>query len=59
MWRWKYGKTRKDKIRNEINRRSIGVAPILEKIVENILKWFLHVERISVNFVVRRVDQMT
>ena len=36
----------------------VGVAPIVEKMVENRLRWFGHVERRPVNAVVRRVDQM-
>ena len=34
------------------------VAPIVEKLVENMLRWFEHVERRSVDAVVRRIDQM-
>ena len=52
------GKTRQDKIRNEAIRERVGVAPIVEKMVENRLRWFGHVERRPVDFVVRRVDQM-
>jgi len=36
----------------------VGVAPIVEKLVENRLKWFGHVQRRPVDAVVRRVDQM-
>jgi len=36
----------------------VGVAPIVEKMVETRLRWFGHVERRLVDFVVRRVDQM-
>ena len=36
----------------------MGVAPRVEKLVENRLKWFGHVERRLVDVVVRRVDQM-
>jgi hypothetical protein len=36
----------------------VGVAPIVEKLVENKLKWFVHVERKLVEVVVRKVDQM-
>jgi len=36
----------------------VGVAPIVEKLVENRLRWFGHVERRPVDVVVRRVDQM-
>ena len=38
----------------------LGLAPIVEKMVENRLRWFGHVERrpVDVDVVVRRVDQM-
>jgi len=36
----------------------VRVAPIGEKLVENRLRWFGHVERRPINVVVRRVDQM-
>ncbi|KAH1238778.1 LINE-1 retrotransposable element ORF2 protein [Glycine max] len=47
-----------DKIRNEAIRERVGVAPIVENMVENRLRWFGHVERRPVDSVVRRVDQM-
>ncbi|RZB49939.1 Protein YLS3 [Glycine soja] len=58
MLRWMCGKTRQDKIRNEAIRERVGVTPIVEKMVENRLRWFGHVERRPVDSVVRRVDQM-
>ncbi|KAL5130219.1 THO complex subunit 4A [Glycine soja] len=58
MLRWMCGKTRQDKIRNEAIRERVGVAPIVEKMMENRLRWFGHVERRPVDSVVRRVDQM-
>jgi len=45
-------------IRNDYIRERMGVAPIVEKLIENRLRWFEHVERMSVDAVVRRVDQM-
>jgi len=36
----------------------VGVAPIVENIVETRLRWFEHVERRRVDSVVRRVDQI-
>jgi len=36
----------------------VGVAPIVEKSVENRLRWFGHVKRRPVDAVVRRIDQM-
>ncbi|KAL5141668.1 hypothetical protein HKD37_09G024973 [Glycine soja] len=47
-----------DKIRNGAIRERVGVALIVEKMVENRLRWFGHVERRPVDSVVRRVDQM-
>jgi len=58
MLRWISGKTRHDRIRNDTIRERVGVAPIIEKLVENWLRWFGHVERRPVDIVVRRVDQM-
>ncbi|KAL5179591.1 hypothetical protein HKD37_01G000874 [Glycine soja] len=58
MLRWMCSKTRQDKIRNGAIRERVGVAPIVEKMVENRLRWFGHVERRPVDSVVRRVDQM-
>ncbi|KAH1229280.1 Craniofacial development protein 2 [Glycine max] len=60
MLRWMCGKTRQDKIKNGAIRERVGVAPIVEKMVENRLRgvWFGHVERRPVDSVVRRVDQM-
>ena len=58
MLRWMSGKTRHDRIRNDTIRERVGVAPIVEKLVENRLRWFGHVERRPVDAVVRRVDQM-
>ncbi|RZB81212.1 LINE-1 retrotransposable element ORF2 protein isoform B [Glycine soja] len=58
MLRWMCGKTRQDKIRNGAIREKVGVAPIVEKMVENRLRWFGHVERRPVDSVMRRVDQM-
>jgi hypothetical protein len=54
------GKTRHDRIRNDTirERERVGVAPIVEKLVENRLRWFGHIERRPVDAVVRRIDQM-
>ena len=52
------GKTRQDMIMNDTIRERVGVAPIVEKLVENRLRWFEHVERRPVHAVVRKVDQM-
>jgi len=36
----------------------VGVAPIVENLVENRFRWFEHVERRPVDDIVRRVYQM-
>jgi len=51
------GKTKHGRIRNDTIREILGVAPIVEKLVKNRLRWFEHVERRPVDAVVRRVDQ--
>jgi hypothetical protein len=45
MLRWMCGHTRKDRIRNEMIRDRVGVAPIEEKLVQHRLRWFGHVQR--------------
>ena len=52
------GKTRHDRIRNDTVTERVGVAPIIEKLVENRLRWFGHVERRPVEAVVRRVGHV-
>jgi len=52
------GKTRHDRIMNDTIKERVGVAPIVEKSVENRLKWFGHVKRRPVDAVVRRVYLM-
>lgn len=51
---------RLDKIRLRLTRleRVLEVTYIVKMMVENRLRWFEHVEKRSVNYVVRRVDQM-
>jgi len=44
-------------IRNDII-RDVPVAPIIEKMVENRLRWFEYVERRHVDVVVQRVYHM-
>ena len=58
MLHWMSGKTRHDRIRNVTIKERVRVAPIVEKLVENRLRWFGHVERRPVDAVVRKVDQM-
>jgi len=45
MLRLMCGHTRKDKIQNGVVREKISVAPIEEKMTENWLRWFGHVQR--------------
>ncbi|KAF7808226.1 sacsin isoform X2 [Senna tora] len=45
MLRWMSGHTRMDRIRNDYIREKVGVAPIVEKLVETRLRWFGHVQR--------------
>jgi hypothetical protein len=50
--------TRRDRIINDNIRKRVGVAPIVQKTVETLLRWFGHLERIPVDSVIRRVDKM-
>jgi len=45
MLRWMSGKTKHNRIGNDTIRERVGVTPIVEKLVENRLRWFGHVER--------------
>ncbi|WP_375619007.1 hypothetical protein, partial [Bartonella sp. AC134YNZD] len=56
MLRWMCGKTRKDRIRNEKIREMVQVAPIEDKIRENRLIWFGHVQRRPLDAPVRKSD---
>ena len=51
-----YGKTMRDKIRNERIRKMIEVAQIEEKMRENQLRWFGHIQRRPTNAPVRKSD---
>ncbi|KAK9689951.1 hypothetical protein RND81_09G093700 [Saponaria officinalis] len=56
MLRWMCGHTRKDRLRNEIIRKKVEVAPIEDKMMENRLRWFGHVRRRPMNAPVRRLE---
>jgi len=58
MLRWMCGNTRRDKVRNENIRTKIGVASIEEKMRENYLRWFGHVQRRPTDAPVRRVKRI-
>jgi hypothetical protein len=45
MLRWIRGHTRKDRIRNDDIRDKLRVAPIQEKLIQNRLRWFGHIQR--------------
>jgi hypothetical protein len=52
------GKTRWYRIRNDEIKERVGVAPIVEMIFDSRLRWFEHVERMHVDYVVRKIDHM-
>ena len=54
MLRWMYGKTRKDKIRNEQSQEHLKVASIRDEIRKKHLRWFGHVQRKPVPAPVRK-----
>ncbi|XP_050519065.1 uncharacterized protein LOC126893156 [Diabrotica virgifera virgifera] len=58
MLRWMSGVTKKDKIRNEYIRESLGVAPIDAKMREHRLRWFGHVQRRDDNHPIRRIAEV-
>ena len=45
MLRWFCGHTRRDRVRNEVIREIVGVAPIKEKLTQHRLRWFGHIQR--------------
>ena len=58
MIRWMFGYTRIDRIRNDVIRYLVKVAPIEDKMRETRLRWFDHVKRKSVNATVRRCEMI-
>ena len=56
MIRWMCGYTRLDRIRNEVIREKVGVAPLENKMREARLKQFGHIKRRSVNAQVRMCE---
>jgi len=60
MLRWMCTETRYDRyrIRNDNIKERVGVAPIVEKMIETQLRWFGRVEGRLVDSVLSRVDQV-
>lgn len=58
MLYWMSGHIRQDRITKERNKEKVGVALIVEKMVDSRLRWFGHVWRRFVEASVMRVDQM-
>ena len=58
MIRWMCGHTIMDKIRNEVIRAKVGVAPIEHKMREIRLRWFGHIKRRSEEAPVRRCERL-
>ncbi|WMV37399.1 hypothetical protein MTR67_030784 [Solanum verrucosum] len=56
MLRWMCGHTRSNKIRNEVIREKVGVAPVVDKLREARLRWFGHVKRRCADTLVRRCE---
>jgi hypothetical protein len=45
MLRWICGNTRRDRVRNDDIRESLGVAPVEEKLVQHRFRWFGHIQQ--------------
>ncbi|VFQ86073.1 unnamed protein product [Cuscuta campestris] len=58
MLRWMCGKTRLDRISNEVIRRQVGMAPVEDKLREARLRWFGHVRRRDADAPVRRWERI-
>ena len=58
MIRWMCGHTRRDRIRNEVIRDLVNVAPIVDKMRETRLRWFGHVKRRNVDGPVRSCERI-
>lgn len=58
MLRWMCGFMRADRIKNEIIRERVRVAPIEDKIQKVRLRWFDHVMRRGTDSSVRRYERL-
>ena len=55
MLRMMCGVTRRDRVRNEYVRRSVGLVNIEDKLAQGRLRWFGHVSRKGRDDVVKKV----
>ncbi|XP_070002244.1 uncharacterized protein [Nicotiana sylvestris] len=58
MLRWICGHTRLDKIRNEVIRDKVGVAPVEAKMREARFRWFGHVKRRNADAPIKRCERL-
>ncbi|XP_070045939.1 uncharacterized protein [Nicotiana tomentosiformis] len=58
MLRWMCGHTRLDRIRNEVIRDKVEVAPVEAKMREARVRWFGHVKRRNTDAPVRRCERL-
>ena len=58
MLRWMCGNTIVDGIKKKEFREKLGVTPLSEKMCENRLRWFGHVQRKTLNSPVRRIESI-
>ena len=58
MLRWMSGHARMDRIRNEVIRSKVGVAPIEDKMREDRLRWFGYVQRRPLEALVRACEDI-
>ncbi|VFQ84918.1 unnamed protein product [Cuscuta campestris] len=59
MLRWMCGKTRLDRVSNEVIRHQVGMAPVEDKLREARLRWFGHVRRRDPDAPVWRCERIT
>ena len=56
--RWMDGRTMINRIRNQVFREKLGVAPLSANMHENMLKWFGYVQRKTYDAAVRRIESI-